>query len=106
MSFVAARLSSVSRASFDVAAAVSVLDRTDDPLRSRLEFLKAAIFNLCIGNTDNHAKNHALLYGPGGKPSLAPLYDLLPIRLNKTYTHDLAVAVAVEPRDYFPADGT
>ena len=78
---------------FDVTAAVSVLDRTDDPLRSRLEFLKATIFNLCIGNTDNHAKNHALLYGPGGVPSLAPLYDLLPIRLNKNYTHDLAFAI-------------
>ncbi|MDE2406070.1 MAG: HipA domain-containing protein, partial [Sphingomonadales bacterium] len=44
----------------------------------------------CIGNTDNHAKNHALLYDAGQLPRLAPLYDMLPIRLDNRYNHQLS----------------
>ena len=75
---------------FDTAAALSVLDRTKDPAQSRLRFALATLFNLCIGNTDNHAKNHALLYNLGEKPQMAPLYDMLPIRLDSHYNHQLA----------------
>ena len=75
---------------FDVEAALSVLDRTADPGGARLSFVLATLFNLCIGNTDNHAKNHALLYEGAGPPRLAPLYDLLPIRLENRYNHQLA----------------
>ncbi len=78
---------------FDLQAAISVLDRTRDPAASRLAFLKATIFNLCIGNTDNHAKNHAVLYDLPGAPRFAPLYDLLPIRLSKHFHHDLAFQI-------------
>lgn len=75
---------------FDMGAALAVLDRTVDPEAARLAFITATLFNLCIGNTDNHAKNHALLYDTGGPPRLAPLYDLLPIRLDSRYNHMLA----------------
>ena len=34
------------------------------------------IFNVCIGNSDAHAKNISLLYD-GKKPRLAPFYDLV-----------------------------
>lgn len=78
---------------FDIAAAVSVLDRTRDPQVARLAFLKATVFNLCIGNTDNHAKNHGLLYDAPGPPRFAPLYDMLPIRLSKHFTHELAFRI-------------
>lgn len=78
---------------FDTLAAVSVLDRTRDPSAARLEFLKSVLFNLCIGNTDNHAKNHALLYDAPGPPRPAPLYDLLPIRLSRGFTHELAFRI-------------
>ncbi|MCH4267201.1 MAG: HipA domain-containing protein [Brevundimonas sp.] len=78
---------------FDVSAAVSVLDQTRAPAASRLAFLKASIFNLCIGNTDNHAKNHAVLYDAPGAPRFAPLYDLLPIRLSRNFTHELAFQI-------------
>lgn len=78
---------------FDVAAVLNVLDRTSDPAAARLAFLKTSIFNLCIGNTDNHAKNHALLYDAPGAPRLAPLYDMLPIRLSAAYTHELAYRI-------------
>jgi serine/threonine-protein kinase HipA len=75
---------------FDTEAALSVLDRTASPEDARLAFVMATLFNLCIGNTDNHAKNHALLYDTGGPPRFAPLYDLLPIRLDNRYNHQLA----------------
>lgn len=75
---------------FDAQAIVSVLDQTNDPVGARLAFVSATLFNLCIGNTDNHAKNHGLLYSHGATPRLAPLYDLLPIRQDHRYTHQLA----------------
>lgn len=78
---------------FDVAAAISVLDQTRDPESARLAFLRATVFNLCIGNTDNHAKNHAVLYDGPGAPRFAPLYDMLPIRLSNAYTHELAFQI-------------
>ncbi|MBU1347521.1 MAG: HipA domain-containing protein [Alphaproteobacteria bacterium] len=78
---------------FDVEAALQVLDSTRDPGGARLAFLRATIFNLCIGNTDNHAKNHAILYDGPGAPRFAPLYDMLPIRLSREFTHELAFQV-------------
>lgn len=78
---------------FDVEAAITILDQTRDPEAARLAFLRATVFNLCIGNTDNHAKNHAVLYDGPGAPRFAPLYDLLPIRLSKDYTHELAFKI-------------
>ena len=78
---------------FDVAAALSVVDRTSDPEQARLNFLLSTLFNFSIGNTDNHAKNYALLYNEPGLPRLAPLYDMLPIRLDERYTHQLAFNV-------------
>ncbi len=78
---------------FDTDAAIWVLNQTADPDAARLEFLLATLFNLCVGNTDNHAKNHALLYAKGGTPYFAPLYDLLPIRIDDRYNHQLAYNV-------------
>lgn len=75
---------------FDVDAILSIIYQTLHPENTALEFLRAILFNLCIGNTDNHAKNHALLYDAGGTPRLAPLYDLMPIRLDRGYTHQLS----------------
>jgi len=75
---------------FDVEAALTVLDSTADPAEARLSFVLTTLFNLCIGNTDNHAKNHGLLYEGAGSPRFAPLYDLVPIRLDNRYNHQLA----------------
>lgn len=75
---------------FDTAAVRSVLDRLSAPVQARETFLLATLFNLAIGNTDNHAKNYGILYGLRGERLLAPLYDLLPIRLHDRYTHELA----------------
>ena len=48
---------------FDAEAIARVLDQTERPALARQAFLAATLFNLLIGNTDNHAKNHGLLYG-------------------------------------------
>ncbi|MEJ5978816.1 HipA domain-containing protein [Novosphingobium sp. PS1R-30] len=76
---------------YDTQQARSVLDRLAAPAKARETFVLATLFNLAIGNTDNHAKNHGVLYSPDGSIHLAPLYDLLPIRLHGRFTHQLAV---------------
>ncbi|HEY5411368.1 MAG TPA: HipA domain-containing protein [Caulobacteraceae bacterium] len=91
---------------FDVDAILSVLDRTEDSEGARVAFLRATLFNLCIGNTDNHAKNHALIYDQGVTPRLAPLYDMLPIRIDARYNHQLAynIGSAQQFDDMTPED--
>jgi serine/threonine-protein kinase HipA len=45
------------------------------------ELFRRMVFNILIDNTDDHEKNHSLLYQPAsrtGKLHLAPAYDLLP----------------------------
>jgi len=71
----------------------ALLAQTDAPALNRLIFMRITLFNLAIGNSDNHAKNHALIYDQGSAPRLAPLYDMLPIRLNDTFTHELAFRI-------------
>ena len=75
---------------FDSRQALSVLKRLASPAKARETFVLSTLFNLAIGNTDNHAKNHGVLYAPDGALHLAPLYDMLPIRLHNRYTHELA----------------
>ena len=78
---------------FDAATIAALLNRTAQPALARETFLLWTIFNLAVGNTDNHGKNHAVLYTGGEVPYLAPLYDILPIRLSDKYTHELAYTI-------------
>lgn len=75
---------------YDLEAIVRILNLCSAPAAARRDFLLATLFNLAIGNNDNHAKNHALLYSHGGAPQLAPLYDLNPIKLDAQFTQELA----------------
>lgn len=75
---------------YNIDGIVAVLNQCVAPALARDQFLQATLFNIAIGNTDNHAKNHGLLYDQGASPRLAPLYDLLPIKLNPRLTHQLA----------------
>ena len=75
---------------FDAGAIVRLLDLTAIPASSKRQFLSATFFNMMVGNTDNHAKNHALLYDRGAVPRLAPLYDILPIRLDGSVSHQFS----------------
>ncbi|CEJ10667.1 Serine/threonine-protein kinase HipA [bacterium YEK0313] len=78
---------------FDTQAIRTVLDRTANPGENRATFIRQTMFDLLIGNVDAHAKNHALLYDHGPKPSLAPRYDLLPTRLDPRLTDELAFRI-------------
>jgi serine/threonine-protein kinase HipA len=75
---------------FDAAAVAGLIDRLRIPAQAKRTFLLATIINLALGNNDNHAKNHALLYMGSAVPQIAPLYDVLPVRLNDRYTDRLA----------------
>jgi serine/threonine-protein kinase HipA len=85
---------------YDAGAIAALLQRTAVPAEAILQFLRATFFNLAIGNTDNHAKNHALLYDRGIAPRLAPLYDLVPIRLSQRHHHRFSFKIgAAETHD-------
>lgn len=91
---------------YDVTAIARVLRQTASPALTIDAFLRATIFNLAIGNTDNHAKNHALLYDGGAAPRLAPLYDLIPITLSDAHSHALSFSIgeARQPDEVRPDD--
>lgn len=79
--------------SFNAAAIHNLLQRTAAPAKAIRAFLKLTIFNACVGNADNHAKNHSLIYTGGAAPELAPAYDLLPTRLNPTLHADMGFRI-------------
>ncbi|MBZ4689145.1 MAG: type toxin-antitoxin system HipA family toxin [Cereibacter sp.] len=58
------------------------------PGQARLAFFEITIANILLGNSDNHAKNHALLY-TDRKPVLAPAYDIYPVLLDDV-THEMS----------------
>jgi len=83
--------------SFNAAAIRSLLERTAVPALSVRAFLKLTLFNACVGNADNHAKNHSLLYS-GPAPVLAPAYDLLPTRLNGSLHPEMGFRIGAARR--------
>lgn len=62
---------------------------TAQPGRARQAFLEMTLVNLALGNTDNHAKNHALLHD-SPRQTLAPIYDVLSVLIDDQVTHKLA----------------
>lgn len=84
---------------FSVLGLSHILGETDVPLISRTNFVALSVFNLAVGNTDNHAKNHAILYPDlGRKPVLAPAYDIVPIQLDPSITHDFSFRIGQAAR--------
>ena len=77
---------------FSAKAVRQVLSHSATPATARLRFLEAALLNMALGNTDNHAKNHALLY-KGGMPEFAPLYDIVPVLLDRTVSHEFSILI-------------
>ena len=62
------------------------------PLPDRIAFLNTVIFNYLIGNADAHGKNFSFLY-EGGKPHLAPAYDLLSTAVYPELTTKMAMKI-------------
>jgi len=78
---------------FDAARIGKILAATEQPARARALFLRMTLFNLLVGNNDNHAKNHGLLHFPGRAPQLAPFYDLVPVLTSAGFRDDLSFKI-------------
>ena len=63
-------------ASYETFADV-VRRRFDEPRRALRELYSRLVFNVLVGNTDDHARNHAA-FVRGERLSLTPAYDLCP----------------------------
>jgi serine/threonine-protein kinase HipA len=68
-----------------------LLSGTRLPGQARLAFFEITIANILLGNSDNHAKNHALLY-TGQRPVLAPAYDIDAVLLDDV-THEMSFRI-------------
>lgn len=78
---------------FTAEAVGGLLSRTRLPGQARLAFFEITIANILLGNSDNHAKNHALLY-TSQRPVLAPAYDIDPVLLDDV-THEMSFRIGV-----------
>lgn len=84
-----------------VAQCVELLRRAcTAPARDIVRFVDAVIFNMLIGNSDAHGKNHSLLY-VGHPPAprvtaLAPLYDLVCTAAYPHITRRMAMKIGGE----------
>lgn len=57
-----------------------LLQGSDEPLVDRIHFLKANILFWLIAATDGHGKNFSISLMPGGRFTMAPLYDVLTVQ--------------------------
>ncbi len=77
---------------FSAAAVGSVAKQVSVPGQFIQGFLAQTLFNLMVGNTDNHGKNTSILHdGKGSR--LAPLYDVVPVFMDNEVTHQFAFAI-------------
>ena len=76
---------------FTASAIGHLLDATRVPAMARQAFFEITLVNLVLGNSDNHAKNHALLY-TASKPELAPAYDIDLVLLDDV-THEMSFRI-------------
>lgn len=75
--------------SFSAAAVARIAEQASVPTLFQRDFLQHTIFNLLVGNSDNHGKNSSVIH-IGGGTALAPLYDVVPVFMDKSVTHQLA----------------
>ena len=75
--------------SFSAAAVARIAAQASVPTILQRDFLQHTIFNLLVGNSDNHGKNGSLIHIAGGT-TLAPLYDVVPVFMDQKVTHQLA----------------
>lgn len=74
---------------FSAAAVEAIAAKATVPALLTKDFLSQTVFNLLVGNTDNHGKNASLLYR-GQTVLLAPLYDVVPVFMDRRVTHEFA----------------
>lgn len=80
-----------------------------NPKQDLEQLFKRMVFNLMIDNTDDHVKNHGMLYVNNGKYKLAPAFDLVMQLTNMGYqelailtgNHDSKIHLVKEVAPYF-----
>ncbi len=77
---------------FTAEAIGMLLKATRVPAVARQAFFEITLTNMVLGNSDNHAKNHALLY-TAARPELAPAYDIDPVLLDAGVTHEMSFRI-------------
>ncbi len=78
---------------FDAAGIARILDATVDPASEKRTFIANTLFDLMIGNVDGHAKNFGLLYEGSGRVRVTPRYDVMPTRIDPSFTDELAYSI-------------
>ncbi len=56
----------------------------NEPSVELREFLRRDVFDVAMGNTDNHGRNTSVLKHSDGRVALAPLYDFAPMFLDRS----------------------
>lgn len=74
---------------FSAAAVARIGAQASVPTLFQRDFLEHTLFNLLVGNSDNHGKNGSVIHRSGGT-TLAPLYDVVPVFMDVRVTHELA----------------
>lgn len=74
---------------FSAAAVATIARQASVPTLFQRDFLQHVLFNLLVGNSDNHGKNGSVIHRGGGT-TLAPLYDVVPVFMDRNVTHCLA----------------
>lgn len=65
-----------------IAAIANLLKASDAPQADLRRFFKAQVVFWLLGATDGHAKNFSIRLAPGGRFTLAPLYDVISTQPN------------------------
>lgn len=67
---------------------------SSDPIEDILKLWDITVFNYLIGNTDNHIKNHGLLYSDNMQSlRLAPAYDILSTCIYDECTRNMSYSI-------------
>lgn len=62
--------------------AAALASFVDDPARELRELVLRDVLDVALGNTDNHARNTAVIKHADGRVELSPLYDFAPMVLD------------------------
>jgi serine/threonine-protein kinase HipA len=64
---------------FSYAGIAEVIRRIGrDPRADAQQLFRRMVFNIMVGNVDDHLRNHALLMAGGGRYRLSPAFDIVP----------------------------
>jgi serine/threonine-protein kinase HipA len=77
-------------ARFDAHSIARIIDASLNPAAMRQQIIITTLFDFMVGNNDAHGKNFSLIHHQNGAVEFAPRYDLVPTRLFRGLTDQLA----------------